>query len=247
MTLPFQPLTGPPRWGWSCFQFSEIMTKQSALYSLTRHQPFQMSTPWDFAHAVDNLSPDGSVIRVSTAEHGGIGIQHEKVIIPQHLRFGAIYDQTWAWFEEDEAVALAVLVVPHLFSKEYQECAKETVRNSYPDAYERHFGEKLEVHQSRELQARELVARTRNLYTPSTAWGDWAWDIPRGFVYVLGYRRSDESTAGFLVPKDQYRPPHNLIILDDFPRWSPNKNLPQSKPKGWDEAVPGERHAGEAA
>jgi hypothetical protein len=220
------------------------MSKQSALYSLSLPIAFQMCTPWGTAQVVDKLSPDATVVRVSTAEHGGIGIQHEMVSIPQHLRFGAIYDQTWAWFEEDEAAALAVLVVPHFFSNEYQECAKETMRNSYPDAYEKHFGEKLEVHQSRELQARELAARTHNLYTPSTAWGDWAWDVPRGFVYVLGYRRSDESTAGFLVPKDRYRPPHNLIILDEFPRWTPDKSQPQSKPKGWDKASSEEPQAG---
>lgn len=189
-----------------------------------------MHTPWGSADSLSAICPDGSVIQVGTSGHGGIGVHVGTHTVPEHFKKLAICGDTWAWFEEDCAWAAAALMLPEVFPDQ-QDMAAKTLCNWYPDAYAAHFGRVPSAAESMEVRSRELKERLKNCFTVNAAWGDWAWDVPAGSVYVLGARRSDCAEAGFLVPKADYKSPVDEIVLDAYPRWEPNKSLPYTKPK----------------
>lgn len=105
----------------------------------------------------------------------------------------------------------------------------ETVRNWYPDIYEKHFGRKLTAEESFTVRKQTLDAKLNEHYRPRTGYGDWAWNVPVGHCYIEGHRASDNSTEVFLVPLAEYI---NLaeIVLDNYPRFKPDTSFPYSKP-----------------
>jgi len=189
-----------------------------------------MATPWGPADAVSKLAPAGDVIKVCTSSHGGIGVHVTGPTIPAALLDLAILEGDWHWFEEDLCWAGPALALPDLFKQEERAAAEETIRHWYPDVYARHFGRRPTAAESRAVAEEELRARTHGNFTPQSAFGDWSWNVPSGHVYVLGYRASDKSTAGFLLTQQDYECPHGLV-LDGFPRWEPDRALPYSKPR----------------
>lgn len=190
-----------------------------------------MYTPWGPADYVTFLSPDKSVIKVGTCSHGGIAVHVATHPIPEHFKHLALCGETWAWFEEDCAWSAAVLMLPAIFSNE-QQSAEETLRNWYPDAYAGHFGRMPTAAESSAVRSAELTARLKDNFTINATWGDWAWDVPKGKVYVLGRRSSDGAEAGFLMPAADYKSPVDEIVLDVYPRWEPDRTRPYQKPRG---------------
>ena len=116
--------------------------------------------------------------------------------------------------------------------------AKEILQHYYPEAFMAHFGGVLTAATSRALEQREWESATANNYTVTAGFGDWTWNVPLGYVYACGWRRSDEATAGFLVPADVYNVNPGRLVLDDFQRWEPDRTLPYSKPRGTTAQVP---------
>lgn len=192
-------------------------------------------TPWGPRDYFTRLNPQGTVVQVGTSSHGGIGV-HSSVelpayILPQSLvTQGDCANETWRWFEEDIAWALVAIALPQWFEEASVTMARQTVINWLPKIYEQHYGTKPTASESMKVREAELKVQLANHYRPRTAFGDWAWDVPSGQVYVLGHRDSDDSTEGFLVPDPQYRE-LDTLILDQYPRWKPNMGLPYSKPK----------------
>lgn len=189
-----------------------------------------MATPWGPASFLMAKNPDKSVIVASTCSHGGIGVHIPTHSIPEHFKTLSICVDSWAWFEEDCAWAAAALMFPDLFPKD-QDFAKSTLCNWYPRVYEAHFGSSPSAAQSMVVRQNEILDRLKNHFTVKATWGDWAWDVPQGKIYVLGRRTSDGVEAGFLLPSDDYKSPIDEIILDAYPRWEPDRTLPLSKPK----------------
>lgn len=191
-------------------------------------------TPWGVADHVVALNPERTVLRVGTPSHGGIGVHASVNIAPHLLRYAINAESTspdeWRWFEEDCNWALVALALPDLFTPEQRESAEATVRNWCPDAWEAHFGRRPSAEESSRIRELELAERLKNHFRPRTAFGDWAWNVPKGHVYVLGHRAIDDQTQGFLVPDPEYQ---NLdtLVLDSYPHWSPDKSLPYSKPR----------------
>lgn len=189
-----------------------------------------MYTPWGQADYVTAKCEDKSVIVVGTPSHGGIGVHIATHPIPEHFQKLAICGDTWAWFEEDCAWAAAALMLPEVFRNE-QVAAESTLRNWYPDAYAAHFGRMPSAAESMEVRSRTLKVQLQDKFTVKATWGDWAWDVPQGHLYILGVRSCDNVEAGFLVPEADYKTPVDEIVLDAYPRWEPDRRLPYSKPK----------------
>lgn len=170
------------------------------------------------------------MLRVGTSSHGGIGVM-PAVAMPAHLAALADTDAYGTrWYEEDIAWAIAVTAFPDRFDPSWVNAARGTMRNEFPEAYVAHYGGALTAETSRVLERRLFEAATRDKFVVTGSFGDWAWDVPPGYVYACGWRRSDEATAGFLVPDAKYVSPGRLV-LDDFPRWEPDRTLPYFKPK----------------
>lgn len=191
----------------------------------------RMSTPWGVADQVRVIDPNRKIILVSTSSHGGYGVAHD-LALPQHLNaLGWSCDANdWRWFEEDQCWCAIPLAFPQFFSAATRASAEDTLRNYFPAAYEAHFGVKLTAAQSRAVERAEWEERTRDKFVVTSGFGSWAWNVPQGYVYATGWRRSDEATAGFLVPAAEYDVDPGRLVLDSYPRWEPDRSLPYSKP-----------------
>ncbi len=189
-----------------------------------------MCTPWGRADTMRKVSDQGDVIRVCTSSHGGMGVFVRSRPMPAAFLPLAIrdHDAEWHWFEEDLCWAAVALAFPDLFATGDRESAESTIRNWYPDVYAAHFGRRPTAAESAAVAEEARRQATRDNFIARTAFGDWAWNVPRGHVYVLGERAADGETAGFLLlDKDYVRP--NSLVLDGFPRWEPDRSQPYSK------------------
>lgn len=197
---------------------------------------FNMQTPWGVADQVDSLHPDGKILRVQAPDGGGIGIA---VDLPMPTCLATLGEQgtDYLWFEEDQAWAAPVTAFPSFFHPEHVRIAKEKLQHCYPEAFMAHFGVLLTAATSREVARREWEAATADKFTVVAGFGDWAWNVPPGQVYACGWRKKDEATVGFLVPADVYDVNPGRLVLDEFPRWEPDRSLPYSKPRGVPEGL----------
>lgn len=190
----------------------------------------KMNSPWGQTHYVHYHGSDKLVVRVSTSEHGGIGV-HPDVSMPLALAcLGMTDDAGWRWFEEDLAWAIPVVALPERFPEDWVTAARDTLRNEFPQAYMAHFSVVLTPKESRLLEQMEWDAATRNRFTPTAGFGSEFYNVPPGTVWVAGLRLSDEATAGFLVPEVDYLASGSRLILDGFQRWEPDRTTSYRKP-----------------
>lgn len=187
------------------------------------------NTPWGIADQVDSLHPEKKILRVHTPSHGGIAVALD-LPMPSYLAALGDAGPSYRWFEEDQAWAAPATAFPSFFHPAQVRGAKEILQHHYPEAFMAHFGGVLTAATSRALEQRDWESATANKYTVTSGFGDWAWDVPRGYVYACGWRRQDEATAGFLVPAEVYNLNPGRLVLDGFPRWEPDRSLPYSKP-----------------
>jgi len=188
----------------------------------------KMHTPWGQADYHEFLNAENTIVNVGTSSHGGIGV-HISLPMPEYLDCETTGQ--WRWYEEDIDWAKVALAYPQAFTPQAIESAKLTILNWHPKIYEKHFGHKPTAAESFKVAEEENDKRLINHYRVHGGFGDWAWDVPKGYVYATGYRKSDNSNAGFLVPSDVYNENPSRLILDDFPRWEPDKTFPYSKPR----------------
>lgn len=187
-------------------------------------------TPWGMADQVDSLHPEKKILRVHTPEHGGIAVAMD-LPMPSYLAGLGEQGQSYRWFEEDQAWAAPATAFPSFFHPDHVRRAKEILRDHYPEAFMAHFGGVLTAATSRALEQREWESATANRFVVTAGFGDWAWNVVPGHVYACGWRRRDEAVAGFLVPAEVYNVNPGRLVLDDYPRWEPDRTLPYSKPR----------------
>ncbi len=188
----------------------------------------KISTPWGPADQAKYLNAEKTLIKVSTSGHGGIGVKLE-LPMPEYLASVAIKGSEWLWFEEDLNWACAALAFPLCFDAESLTGAENTVLNWFPQIYAQHFGRKPTAKESYKVREQELDAKLHGNYRPRTGYGDWAWNVPIGQCYIEGHRASDNTTQGFLVPKDEYKN-YSELVLDNYPHFTPDTSLPHFKP-----------------
>lgn len=190
----------------------------------------KISTPWGPSHYVHFHGADRLVVRVGTAEHGGIGVDASLSMPPALAALALLDSDGRRWYEEDVAWAAAVVAFPERFQPEWLEPAKDTLRNEFPEAYMAHFGVTLTTADSRVLEERAWHAASADNFIVMSAFGDSFWNVEPGMVYACGWRRRDEATAGFLVPEAVYSAANpSRMILDHFPRWEPDRSTPYLK------------------
>jgi hypothetical protein len=166
------------------------------------------STPWGASQGA-TVYADGVVFH-DTAGHGGIHLSAE--------RNGQIHPMLRAdggWYEEDECWAIVAIHFPHLFTSFERRCAERTVKDSWPDAWEKIFGTILGPGESRE--------RDRLAFERKHA-GDWiviaatTSDLEKGFVECVatrGGKRGHVDERRFLVPSTEYRVGQFGFVIDE--------------------------------
>lgn len=106
-----------------------------------------MDTPWGWSQQHHNLT--GEIVKVSTAEHGGIGVSRHRIaqLHPDLANYltshGTQYGRTFVWFEEDEEWAIPFFVfaddikksgkiTPDKFEKSLT-LARQWIEHAYPE------------------------------------------------------------------------------------------------------------------
>lgn len=191
----------------------------------------KISTPWGISVLSTAISPDEKIVRVHTESHGGYGVSRQ-LTMPAHLDLPEDGQSDWRWYEEDEAWCCVPLAFPQYFDEKMVAAAAETAKDSFPHIYEAHFNCKLTPQESAALYRAKIDSDLRCNFRVATAYGDWAWDVPRGYTFVVGRRASDGEVKGFLVPKSEYDCANlSEMVLDAYPTFEPNRTLPYVKPK----------------
>ncbi|TCM51071.1 hypothetical protein C8J36_11078 [Rhizobium sp. PP-F2F-G48] len=156
------------------------------------------STPWGASQGA-TIYAEG-VICHSTAGHGGFHLSIERNgKVPSVLRSSS------GWYEHDCEWAIVALAFPDLFTTQERQLADRTVRDRWPDAWERLSG--------RTLQPGESTVKDRRAFERAHA-GDWIVisairsDHVPGMTEVIatigGKRTSNVHERRFLVPFDEY-------------------------------------------
>ncbi|MBX5173527.1 hypothetical protein HJB84_27335 [Rhizobium sp. NZLR1b] len=115
------------------------------------------STPWGPSQLA-TVYGEGIVSHM-TAGHGGFHLSAER-----NLRVSPLLRKSSPWYEEDAEWAIVALTFQDLFTVYERRCADETVRNSWPSAWE-------EIH-GRELAPGQSATKDRNSFASKHA-GDW--------------------------------------------------------------------------
>jgi len=161
-----------------------------------------MNTPWGPAQEQKSIVP--GITAVSTAGHGGIHLDadHNK-LVPDYMRAKG------GWYEEDCQWSIVAMVFPECFDEKRCHCAENTFRNWYPNQWEQFMGRTLNPGESHQRDEEVYFAEHKNDMLVTSAQGDWAEGVPKGFVRVTatrGGRRGgcDLEEALFLVPVSEY-------------------------------------------
>lgn len=157
------------------------------------------STPWGPSQGATRYG-EGAVFH-STASHGGFHLSPEyNLSVHPLLRDGA------GWYEEDAAWAAVAVAWPDLFTVSERRLAEETLRNTWPEAWEAIHGRGLRPGESRE--------RDRQIFEAEHA-VDWIViaairsDHQPGFTEVIATRGGKRDLWSeercFLVPAAEYK------------------------------------------
>lgn len=178
------------------------------------------STPWGMAQLSRQFA-DGIVLH-STASHGGFHLD-ENANGAVHL----LYRNDTEFYEEDCEWAKVAHAFPQLFTAYERRLADRTLRDYYPDAYERVMGVKLTGSQSDMRGRQEFETRHRNDWVVIAALNS---DHHPDFVEciaTLGGIRGDAGERRFLVPPNDYAIGRHGFVID------PLKHQPYDGPSSF--------------
>ena len=164
-------------------------------------------TPWGVSQNRKTIAP--GIIFHSTASHGGF-----KVCKKLNNTIPAYMKNKNGWYEEDCEWCKVAVTFPEAFLKEYVS-ALDTLRNWYPDEYEKHFGVLPRISESHVLKERVFARDNANKYVVvSTILADndmvECYAVKGGRLENGRYASEDHKT--FLVPKAEYKIPFVIDI-----------------------------------
>ncbi|MDO8931785.1 MAG: hypothetical protein Q7U97_05265 [Rhodocyclaceae bacterium] len=178
-------------------EHAEHQREKSALSRQGVHT--RVGTPWGPSQGATCYG-DGVDFH-STAGHGGFHLSPER-----NRSVHALLRDSGGWYEEDAAWAAVAIAWPDLFTGYESRLAEETLRNSWPEAWEAIHGRGLRPGESRE--------RDRQIFEAEHA-VDWIVisavrsDHQPGFTEVIatrsGKRDPQSEERCFLVPAEEYR------------------------------------------
>ncbi|WP_286202815.1 DUF7007 domain-containing protein [Rhizobium lusitanum] len=165
------------------------------------------TTPWGVAQ-ISWQYADGVVLH-STAGHGGFHLD-ENANAVVHPR----YRNDTGFYEEDCEWARVAHAFPQLFTAYERRLADRTLRDYYPDAYERVVGASLLEGQSRARDAQEFEKRHRNDWVVIAALNS---NHKPGFVECIatpGGKRGGTDERRFLVLSSDYVIGQHGFVID---------------------------------
>lgn len=172
---------------------------QRELTSLTRrHAHVTTSTPWGPSQGATFYAED--IVFHSTAGHGGFQLSSAR-----NAKVHPMLRAAGGWYEEDEAWAIVAITFPHLFTAFERRCAERTLKDSWPDAWEKIFGTVLQPGESRTKDQRAFERKHINDWIVVSAITS---EHEKGFVEVVatpgGRRGEGTEERRFLVPSQEY-------------------------------------------
>lgn len=182
--------------------------------------PAGASTPWGRAQ-VSRQFADGIILH-STASHGGLHLAEKANSAVQ-----ALFRNDGEFYEEDCEWAKVAHAFPQLFTAYERRLADRTLRDYFPDAYERVMGVTLNGSQSHMRDRQEFEKRHRNDWVVIAALNT---DHQPGFVEciaTLGGIRGGINERRFLVPRSDYVIGRHGFVID------PQKHQPYVGPSSF--------------
>jgi len=165
-----------------------------------------MNTPWG-ASQYSTVYIEGGIVFHGTASHGGFKVyaKYNKQI-PDYMR------NKDGWYEEDCEWCKVAVNFPSVFNDKSNDAAIDTLKNWFPDEYEKFFLCKLDVQDSCVLKERAFIEKSKNSYVVTSALNN------NGMVKVCAVRGgrlengqfASRDEKWFMVPKDEYT--MNFII-----------------------------------
>ena len=166
------------------------------------------STPWGPSQG-GTVYAEG-IVAYSTAGHGGFRLSAERnrKVLPMLRGEGG-------WYEEDACWAIVALTFPELFTALERRHAEQTVKDSWPDAWESISGTMLAPGESRTKDQGAFEARYANDWIVVSAITS---DQQKGFVECVatpgGKRRAGTEERRFLVPAAEYEIGRFGFVID---------------------------------
>ncbi len=183
-------------------EINDFLQHQEQLKTLTRvnvtHLWAGKSSPWG---GIDSATQyQEGVVSVGTPGHGGF-----KLDAASNKQVPAIFRNRGGWYEEDSEWAKVAVGHPALFTDRERAFADKSLKNSYPDEYEAHYGVVLQPGESRNKDERLFHAAHTHDWIAIAAINS---DNEPGMVEVIatvgGVRGGDEEKT-FMVPSPEYR------------------------------------------
>ena len=186
-----------------------------------------MQTPWGTAQTVTQIG--AHVYFVSTASHGGVKLPAQlNRQIPDYLRRAS------GWYEEDcdWAIPFACLPPATWFPEQISRGrnALDTLRDWYPDEYERFTGQVIAPGQSHSRDRDVFMKTHAEDLVVISAFGDWHAKVPSGFVGVIatigGLRPHGAAERCFLIPTAEYEALREYGFVVDATKYEEIPSLP---------------------
>ena len=166
------------------------------------------NTPWGPSQGATLYAED--VVFHSTAGHGGFHLSaaRNRTIDPMLRSAGG-------WYEEDAEWAIVAITFPHLFTALERCHAEQTIKDSWPNAWEAIFRTILGPGESREKDRRAFEEAHADDWIVVSAINS---DHEKGFVEcvaTLGGRRGEGTEERrFLVPSEEYEVGRFGFVID---------------------------------
>lgn len=166
------------------------------------------STPWGPSQRA-TIYADGVVCH-DTAGHSGFHLSAGR-----NAEVHAMLHAADGFYEEDECWAVVAITFPHLFTSFERRCAERTLKDSWPDAWEKIFGTILGPGESRERDRQAFESKHADDWIVIAAITS---EREAGFVECAATRGGKRGPAGeercFLVPSTEYRSGHFGFVID---------------------------------
>lgn len=195
--------------------------------------------------------------KVSCEGHGGILVTENAMKTHPYFEklrefpeLDLFYEKGYYVFEEDCDASVFLSVLP---DEAYSELCKDylskegntlqTLRDidarnlirNFPELYTFLTGRELSIFESDLLLRCQIQNCETRLHFVAAGWGDWAWDVPEGYVYFVCKDQHEKGwDEGYLMEQAAYRAnkfmnPCLPIDVTNLKTFTPNKDLPYSK------------------
>lgn len=172
-------------------------------------------SPWGKVQSAELLQ-DGVWV-VDTPGHGGVKCDRKA-----NAKIPAVFRKPGGWYEEDCDVAIPMLFLNLYRDSEQADRCKNTLRDYYPDAYEKHFCVVLAPGESYKRDQQRFHEDNADKWIVTSAWGDWHALVPAGMVGVCAVQNGcHNNPRWFLVPKAEYDTRGKFSFVIDVEKHGP--------------------------